>query len=176
MPKTISHMRRRPTNAPVLDWAEGRKAYGKIGASRAERWSVASLDNTHAPATNDPSITGKRLHVPTQNDLSRILPLLTFPAPQLGKLKLDPALDYRPIAQTLSHSDPLKHDGVGGAASHYLQFTKVLTDTRDPQEEARAMLATALETVERGVDGHREVLPEGGFQVALASLSQMPQH
>ena len=80
------------------------------------------------------------------------------------------------IAQILSHSDPLKHNGVGGAASHYLQFTKVLTDTRDPQEEVLAMLGTALETVERAVAGHREVPPEGVFQVALASLSQMPQH
>ncbi|PCD78145.1 hypothetical protein CLN94_02265 [Pseudothioclava arenosa] len=52
------------------------------------------------------------------------------------------------IVQILAHGDPLKHDGVGGAASHYLQTTRVLKDTRDPQEEALSHLATALAMIE----------------------------
>ncbi|OWY08739.1 hypothetical protein B6V74_13035 [Thioclava sp. F42-5] len=260
--------------SPVLDWAAGRKSFGKIGASRSPRLAVVSLENTHDPAADDTTITGKRTRVLTQDELGRVLPLLTFPAPKLGKLRLDASRDHRPIAmrfilltaarvsevsdmrwahldrknsvwhkpsvkstrggprsqdlplsdaamtllrslpgwdsakdsdlvfpngtgrgkldnwdrfqkaldetskttgwtrhdlrrtastlmhslkvpastiaQILAHSDPLKHDGVGGAASHYLQLTKVLNNTRDPQEEALATLATALETVEMG--------------------------
>ena len=54
------------------------------------------------------------------------------------------------IEQILAHTDPLKGDNVGGSASHYLQLTKVLRNTRDPQEEALSILAEALEMVEKG--------------------------
>jgi integrase len=54
------------------------------------------------------------------------------------------------IEQILAHTDPLKGDNVGGSASHYLQLTRVLRNTRDPQEEALAILAEALQMVENG--------------------------
>ena len=56
------------------------------------------------------------------------------------------------IEQILAHADPLKSDNVGGAASHYLQLTRVLRNTRDPQEEALTTLAEALEMVEKGTN------------------------
>lgn len=259
---------------PVLDWAAGRKSYLKIGASRSPRLHVASLATTHDPATNDPTITGKRIRVLTEAELRAVLPLLVYPAPKLGQLRLDGEDDYRPIAvrfllftaarleevcamrwahldrvnkvwhkpsvkstkggprsqdlplsdaamailkslprwesatatelvfpngtgrgelgnwtryqkalneatctngwyrhdlrrtaatimlslkvpastieHILAHADPLKADNVGGAASHYLQLTRVLRNTRDPQEEALAVLAEALALIENG--------------------------
>lgn len=83
---------------PVLDWAAGRKSYLKIGASRSPRLHVASLATTHDPATNDPTITGKRIRVLTEAELRAVLPLLVYPAPKLGQLRLDGEDDYRPIA------------------------------------------------------------------------------
>lgn len=258
---------------PVLDWAAGRKGYSKIGASRSPRLEVASLATTHDPATDDPTITGKRKRVLTEAELKAILPFLVYPAPKIGKLRLDAVRDFRPIAMRfllftasrleevcamlwghldrvnkvwhkpsvkstkggprsqdlplsdaamsilrglpgwegaketdlvfpngtgageldnwtrfqnalheasgtkgwhrhdlrrtaatimmslkvpastighiIAHADPLKGDNVGGAASHYLQLTRVLRNTRDPQEEALATLAEALEMIEK---------------------------
>lgn len=257
---------------PVLDWAAGRKGYSKIGAARSPRLQVASLATTHDPAADDPTITGKRTRVLTEAELKAILPLLVYPAPRIGTLKLEAESDFRPIAMRfllftaarleemctmrwneidrvnrvwhkpsvkstkggprsqdlplseaamsilrqlpswesakpselvfpngtgkgeldnwtryqdalheatgtkdwhrhdlrrtsatimlslkvpastiehiLAHTDPLKGDNVGGAASHYLQLTRVLRNTRDPQEEALATLAEALEMIE----------------------------
>lgn len=260
--------------SPVLDWAAGRKKYEKIGASRIPRLDVVSLNNTHDPATNDPTITGKSTRVLTQDELQAILPLLKYPAPKIGRLKIDAHLDYRPIAirfilltaarreevcamrwreidrrnavwnkpkvkstrgaprsqnlplsgaaidllsalpgwatnipdefvfpnstgngplgnwdrvqkaieaasgtkgwhrhdlrrtaatlmhslkvpvstieQILAHTQPLKAENAGGAASHYLQLKQIMTNTRDPQEEALSILAEALELIETG--------------------------
>jgi len=257
---------------PVLDWVSGRKSYAKIGASRRPRLEVASLANIHDPATTDSSITGKRTRVLTQDELQVVLPLLKFPAPKLGNLRLSPDTEFRPIAmrfilftaarleevcamrwrdldrrnrvwhkprvkstkggprsqnlplsaaafdilkglpgwlsntpdafvfpngtgkgklgnwqrvqdaiygetgtsgwqrhdlrrtaatlmynlkvpastieQILAHADPLKGDNVGGAASHYLQLTQVMRNTRDPQEEALSTLAEVLSFIE----------------------------
>lgn len=262
---------------PVLDWAAGRKGYSKIGAARSPQLEVASLATTHDPAADDPTITGKRTRVLTETELRAVLPLLVYPAPKIGKLRLEGDKDYRPIAvrfllftaarleevcsmrwghldrvnrvwhkpsvkstkggprsqdlplsdaamsilrglrrwdsaqanelvfpngsstgeldnwtryqkalneatgtggwhrhdlrrtaatimislkvpastieHILAHADPLKADNVGGAASHYLQLTRVLRNTRDPQEEALATLAEALNLIE---NGHQE--------------------
>jgi hypothetical protein len=54
------------------------------------------------------------------------------------------------IAQILAHKDPLKGENVGGATSNYLQLARVLQNTRDPQEEALATLAEALDLIEAG--------------------------
>lgn len=285
-----SHKRVRPASGPVkangqaskaraylgpaLDWAAGRKSYAKIGASRIPRLDVVSLTNTHDPAANDPSIIGKSTRVLTQDELHGLLPLLKYPAPQIGTLKIEGHLDYRPIAMRfilftaarlnevcamrwrdvdrrngvwhkpkvkstkggprsqnlplsgaamdilrslpgwntndpasfvfpnstgkgalgnwnrfqkaiyavtetrdwhrhdlrrtaatlmhslkvpastiehiLAHTQPLKAENVGGAASHYLQLTQIMTNTRDPQEEALSILAEALERIEAG--------------------------
>lgn len=260
---------------PVLDWAAGRKAFSKIGASRSPQLTVVSLATTHDPATDDPTITGKRDRVLSEAELKAILPLLRYPAPPIGKLSLKPDLDYRAIAvrfmlftaarleevcamkwrdfdrsngvwhkprvkstrggprkqdlplsqaacsilrslprwntaqpselvfpnatgdgklgnwaryqealheasgtanwhrhdlrrtaatimfalkipastitRILAHADPLKGENVGGAASNYLQLTKILQNTRDTQEEALSILAEALQTIENAV-------------------------
>lgn len=259
---------------PVLNWASGRKKYAKIGASRVPKLDVVSLENVVDPASDDPSITGKRTRVLTESELKAVLPLLQYPSPKIGKLTLAADRDFRPIAtrfllftasrleevcamrwqeidrvnnvwhkphvkstkggprsqdlplseaamdilrslpgwgasdgkalvfpngtgrgkldnwtrfqnalhettstadwhrhdlrrtaatimhslkvpastieQVLAHKDPLKGDNVGGAASHYLQLTRVLRNSRDPQEEALSILAEALSMIEHG--------------------------
>ena len=54
------------------------------------------------------------------------------------------------IEHILAHTQPLKAENAGGAASHYLQLTQIMTNTRDPQEEALSILADALEQIETG--------------------------
>lgn len=69
--------------APVLDWAghRGRK-FGKIGAGRATRLEVAELRRVHDPASDDPTITGRRERVLSAEEIAAILPLLRYPAPE----------------------------------------------------------------------------------------------
>ena len=258
---------------PVLDWTAGRKSYQKLGASRLPKLPVASLAATHDPAADDPTITGKRTRVLTEAELRAVLPLLTFPAPKLDGLRLDPAKDFRAIAmrfmlltaarldevcsmrwrdfdrencvwrkpkvkstkggprgqalplsqaarellnslpgwdanragdlvfsngsgvapldnwtrfqralhrksgtsdwhrhdlrrtaatimyslkvpastieQILAHVDPLRGEQVGASASHYIQLSRILTNARDPQEEALSMLADALSHIQK---------------------------
>ncbi|WP_460273909.1 tyrosine-type recombinase/integrase [Celeribacter sp. ULVN23_4] len=261
--------------APVLDWAAGRKSYAKLGAGRVPKLEVASLDAVHDPATTDPSITGMRKRVLTQVELEKILPLLKYPAPQIGGMKIDAVKDFRPIAlrfmlytaarreevvamrwrdldrknsvwrkpsvkstkggargqdlplsgaaidilrslpgwdqgkpeelvfpnsvggelgnwtriqtaiyketgtsdwnrhdlrrtaatlmkelhvplseveRILAHKEPLQAENLGGAASHYLHVTKIMTNSRDPQEEALSRLAEAFELIEAGAE------------------------
>ena len=259
--------------SPVLDWAAGRKSFSKIGASRSPRLAVASLSTTHDPATDDPTIVGKRTRVLAEAELAAVLPLLTYPAQKLGSLRLEGMRDFRPIAmrfmlftaarleevcsmrwrdldrtnavwrkpsvkstkggprgqalplsdaamdilrglpgwksagpreqvfpngkgsgpldnwtrfqkalheesgtaewyrhdlrrtaatimhslkvpastieQILAHADPLRGEQVGASASHYIQLSRVLRNTKDPQEEALATLAEALSHIER---------------------------
>lgn len=51
------------------------------------------------------------------------------------------------VAQILAHKDPLRHEGVGGAASNYIQLGKTFNNSRDPQEEALSILAEALASI-----------------------------
>ena len=259
--------------SPVLDWASGRKRFAKIGASRFPKIITANLATTHDPATDDPTITGKRNRLLTEAELKSILPLLTYPAPQIGRLTLKSDRDFRPIAmrfllftaarlvevcsmrwcdvdrvnlvwhkpevkstrggprsqdlplsdaamailrqlpgwldaksdelvfpnetgkgklgnwnrfqtelnqatktdgwhrhdlrrtagtimlslkvppstieKILAHTDPFKGENIGRSASHYLQLVRVMNNTRDPQEEALATLASALDMIEK---------------------------
>lgn len=54
------------------------------------------------------------------------------------------------IENILAHTQPLKAENAGGAASHYLQLTRIMTNSRDPQEEALSLLAKALDRIETG--------------------------
>ncbi|MBO9432544.1 Arm DNA-binding domain-containing protein [Sulfitobacter sp. R18_1] len=69
--------------SPVLDWAahRGRK-FDKIGAGRATRLDVAELRRVHDPATNDPTIKGKRQRVLSVEDDRCHLPASTIPCPK----------------------------------------------------------------------------------------------
>jgi integrase len=54
------------------------------------------------------------------------------------------------IEHILAHTQPFKAENAGGAASHYLQLTQIMTNSRDPQEEALSILADVLERIETG--------------------------
>lgn len=56
------------------------------------------------------------------------------------------------IEHILAHTQPFKAENAGGAASHYLQLTRIMTNSRDPQEEALSILAQALEQIEVGAE------------------------
>ena len=83
---------------PVLDWTAGRKSFAKIGASRTPRVAVANLAEVHDPAIDDPTITGERDRILTEAELRVIVPLLTWPAPKIGKLRNAPESEFRPVA------------------------------------------------------------------------------
>jgi len=86
--------------SPVLDWAahRGRK-FGKIGAGRATRLELAELRRIHDPASDDPTIKGKRERVLSVEEIAAILPLLQYPAPlKIRRRKILPKNDYGPAA------------------------------------------------------------------------------
>jgi integrase len=64
----------------------------------------------------------------------------------MSALKVAPST----IEQILAHKDPHRVEGAGAAASHYLHFTRISTDIRDPQEEALSKLAETLISIEEG--------------------------
>lgn len=84
--------------SPVLNWTANRKNFSRVGAGRPTILNVVDVSQTHDPAKSDPSISGERDRVLTEAELRAILPLLRYPAPGSLKMKLEPALDYRPIA------------------------------------------------------------------------------
>lgn len=83
---------------PVLDWANGRKKFAKLGAGREPLLNTPDLRLVLDPAQDDASIQGKRDRVLFAEELRAVLPLLKFPAPKIGKLRLPPEQEYRPIA------------------------------------------------------------------------------
>ena len=50
----------------------------------------------------------------------------------------------------LAHTQPLRAENAGDAASHYLHLTQILTNSRDPQEAALSILTEALQWIEAG--------------------------
>ncbi|OUD08940.1 hypothetical protein BVC71_09485 [Marivivens niveibacter] len=84
--------------SPVFDWVAGRGRFSKIGAARRPQIEVAAVQTTHDPANSDPSIEGVRSRVLNDQELRSILPLLRYPAPQIGNNSIQPENDYRPIA------------------------------------------------------------------------------
>lgn len=86
--------------SPVLDWAahRGRK-FGKIGAGRPVRLNVAELRRIHDPASDDPTIKGKRERVLNAEEIAAIVPLLQYPAPEkIRRRNILPANDFGPVA------------------------------------------------------------------------------
>jgi integrase len=86
--------------SPVLDWAahRGRK-FGKIGAGRTPRLDVAELRRIHDPASDDPTIKGKRERVLKAEELAAIVPLLQYPAPEkIRRRNMLPKNDFGPAA------------------------------------------------------------------------------
>lgn len=58
------------------------------------------------------------------------------------------------IDRILGHTDPLRREGVSGAAGAYMRTTQILKGRTDPQRAALAFLADALEAVEQAREAH----------------------
>ncbi|SHI33782.1 protein of unknown function [Ruegeria lacuscaerulensis ITI-1157] len=85
--------------APVFDWAAQRGEYCKVGAGRLKKLVAPDVHCVHDPSTNDPSISGIRSRVLSEEELARVLPLLTYPVhPSLRRRNISPEKDFGPIA------------------------------------------------------------------------------
>lgn len=82
----------------VLDWAARRKRFEKLGAGRNPAVDVVDIKVTHDPAISDPSITGKRERVLSEDELSAVLPFMKYPAPNTFAGRLAPEDHLRPAA------------------------------------------------------------------------------
>jgi len=83
---------------PVLDWASGRGRFVKENAGRDPKLNLPDLAAIQDPSADDPTLEFKRERVLTQDELSAVLPLLTYPAPSGLRQELDPRENYGPIA------------------------------------------------------------------------------
>lgn len=83
---------------PVLDWAARRGRFRKLGACRPETITAPDLFEVADPSSDDPTITGARDRVLTQQELEAILPLLVWPAPECLGMRTPTEQDLRPIA------------------------------------------------------------------------------
>lgn len=83
---------------PVFDWASNRRRFRKEGAGRDPKLDLPDLDLIHDPSIDDPTLEGKRERVLTQNELTSVMPLLVYPAPEVLRSGLDPREDYGPVA------------------------------------------------------------------------------
>lgn len=59
---------------------------------------VADVKDTYDPSEDDDTITGNRDRVLTDNEIRKILPLPTYPAPKELRMQTAPESDFRPIA------------------------------------------------------------------------------
>ncbi|OBY25237.1 tyrosine-type recombinase/integrase [Leisingera sp. JC1] len=82
----------------VLDWAAGREKFRFSGLKRLPVLNVPDMRDTADPASNDPSITGKRKRALRREEMEKVLPLLVHPAPACLAMRMNPIIDMRPIA------------------------------------------------------------------------------
>lgn len=83
---------------PPLNWASGRGKFKKLGAGRPVIVDAPDLSRVFDPAVSDPSITGKRDRVLSDEEVEKILPWLTWPARSELSMRCAPEMDFRPIA------------------------------------------------------------------------------
>jgi integrase len=83
---------------PVLDWAAGRGRFAKIGAGRLPSIEAPDIGLTFDPSLNDPTVGNVRRRVLSQDELIRLLPLLTYPAPPQLSRNMPIERDVRPAA------------------------------------------------------------------------------
>lgn len=83
---------------PVLDWAAGRGRFARIGAGRIPSIDAPDIGLTFDPSLDDPTVGNVRRRVLTQDELTRLLPLLTYPAPTALSRNMPIEKDVRPAA------------------------------------------------------------------------------
>ena len=83
---------------PVFDWAAGREKFRVSGLKRLPVLNVPDMRDTADPASDAPSITGKRNRALRREEIEKVLPLLIHPAPACLAMRMNPVIDMRPIA------------------------------------------------------------------------------
>jgi integrase len=148
--------------SPVLDWAahRGRK-FGKIGVGRPSRLNVAELRRIYDPATDDPTIKGKRERVLKAEELAAIVPLLQYPAPEeIRRQNILPKNDYGPAAIRFLLLTLARREEVANARWRDFDFlngvwTKPeVKDTKGESRSQRLPLSQAALDLLRALPGH----------------------
>ena len=100
---------------PVFDWASCRGRFMKDGAGRDPKLDLPDLALIHDPSIDDPTLEGKRQRVLTQDELTRVMPLLVYPAPAGLRSNLEPHKDYGPVAFRFLFLTLSRREEVAGA-------------------------------------------------------------
>ncbi|MBU2868356.1 tyrosine-type recombinase/integrase [Pacificibacter marinus] len=82
----------------MFDWVASRNKFNKVGLGRRDTLDVVDLRQTYDLAVGDHSILGERDRALDHFELSRIMPLLVYPAPVELRMKTPPQLDLRPAS------------------------------------------------------------------------------
>lgn len=148
--------------SPVLDWAahRGRK-FGKIGAGRSSRLDVPELRRIHDPASDDPTIKGKRERVLTAEEIAAVVPLLQYPAPdKIRRRNMLPKNDYGPAAMRFLLLTLARREEVANARWRDIDFlngvwTKPeVKDTKGENRSQRLPLSQAALDLLKTLPGH----------------------
>jgi len=129
--------------SPVLDWAahRGRK-FVKIGAGRPTRLNLAELRRINDPASDDPTIMGKRERVLKADELAAIFPLLQYPAPeQIRRQKILPKDDFGPAAMRFLLLTLARREEVANARWQDIDFLNgvwIKPEVKDIKGKARS--------------------------------------
>lgn len=129
--------------SPVFDWAahRGRKHH-KIGKRRLVKLNAPDLRLIHDPATDDPTIRGKRERVLSVKEIIAIYPLLQYPAPQkIRRRNILPKNDFGPVAMRFLLLTLARREEVAKARWRDIDFTNGVwfkPEVKDTKGEVRS--------------------------------------
>ncbi|SLN42369.1 integrase [Pseudoruegeria aquimaris] len=152
--------------APVFDWAAQRGEYSKVGAGRLRKLDAPDVHRVHDPSTNDPSISGIRARVLSEEELARVLPLLTYPAhPHLRRRNVSPEKDFGPIAMKFLFLTLARVSEVSNAKWRDINFdsgvwTRMVKATEGGEREDSLPLSRAALDLLKSLPGYTMATPD----------------
>lgn len=175
----------------MFDWAAHRGKFAKIGAGRGTKLATPLVHLVHDPSDSDPTIVGKRDRVLSVDEITAILPLLTYPAPAaLQREEIAAEDDYGPIATKFLFLTLARVGEVSAARWKEFNFrngvwTRQVKDTRGegmPRIVELPLSKTALDLL-KSLPGYKTRDPEayvfpnsaGGFQGNWDRISKLIQ-
>ncbi|WP_340109954.1 integrase family protein [Pikeienuella sp. HZG-20] len=153
--------------APVLDWAAHRGKFAKIGAGRLRRIDTPVLRLVYDPSSNDPTIKGFRTRVLSVGELTAVLPLLLYPAPeQLRRPRLLLPNDFGPVAMKFLFLTLARREEAATARWRDFDFrngvwTKPTVKAMGGRDRAQSLpLSQAALALLRALPGYAHGLPD----------------